>query len=98
MSWIEDWFKKEHDKDKCGAYIFATKSDSVFTPACRIHDLEYVKNETGEQNKTRLQIDKEFLQNLLVIANEHSGVRKTYLVTRAYMYYGLVRVFGGLVW
>ncbi len=56
----------------------------LFDPFCKIHDTNYIKN----NNKTRGEIDKEFLNKMLYVS---SNIFKVFF---AYLYYYLVRIFG----
>lgn len=77
----------------CGiSYIGLFEASSAFQAACAMHDLEFEKNEAGTQPKTRAQVDREFLDNMLAVAPTFR------LRARAYVYFGLARTFGGLFW
>ena len=78
--------------DKCGIKGIVTWTPEGFKAACKIHDLEFIKNEQGTQTKTRKQVDDELLVRLLAASD--TKLKRI----GAYVYYGISRVFGGWFW
>lgn len=81
-------------KDKkdlgCGVEPVMSSREDVHDPACVTHDYRYV-----EHDKPRKESDKEFLDNMLKINSRFkSGSMRAFLNARAYLWYGIVRVFG----
>lgn len=79
--------------DRCGIYPFVLPLYHPFTPACEIHDREYV-----DQKKPRAQVDKELLENFQDIARDSIGLAREQLIREAKFYYRLARLFGGIPW
>lgn len=77
----------------CGiSKIWALPSTHWATSACQVHDAEYLLNEWRTQNKTRKQVDREFLASMLEHAS--SARRKA----TAYFLYAVARVGGAFYW
>ena len=85
-------------KIRCGYRWFA--SDKIFRlfgkqdpmyPACRLHDGLY----DNPGMLTRKQVDDLFYRRMLVEADHKNS---SWLKLQAYVYYGLARAFGWLVW
>lgn len=75
--------------DGCGiSTLVYVEETHPFTPACNQHDTGYVLKELS-----RKQIDKRFFKNMLAIAGNSPA-----LVSTAFLWFGIVRLFGGLVW
>ena len=99
MSWLSKLWKDEDEKERCGAGFLRTPKSDRLTPACAVHDVEYVRAEKGRQPKSRSQVDKEFLERMLeAVRFEPIGWRRTLLRTQAYTYYLIVRTIGGFFW
>lgn len=99
MSWLSSLWKKEGEKDRCGGGFLHTPQSDKLTPACEVHDHEYVKAESGEQTKSRKQVDDQFLDQMLtLVAYEKNSWKRGLLTVQAYTYYGIVRLVGGLFW
>jgi|DEB0MinimDraft_10_1074344.scaffolds.fasta_scaffold37715_3 hypothetical protein len=86
------------NKIRCGYRWFAT--DKIFKwlgttdpmlPACTLHDALY----DNAGSLTRKQVDDLFLRRMLV---EATTVNSSWMKAQAYVYYGLARAFGWLVW
>lgn len=75
----------------CGYGLFRTKdtNDPFFTP-CAYHDFAYGHKPKGLSRKAA---DKQLLQKCLEVAGDCTALK-----VRAYLYYGLARVIGGIVW
>lgn len=76
----------------CGIWPVLLGRSEKFFSACIGHDSEFVFNDTGEQTKTRKQVDDEFLARMLEVSEEGWD----YVV--AYFYYGLARSVGWIWW
>lgn len=62
--------------------------------ACQVHDYNYVSNEQPEPTvASRKDVDQAFLRVMLA----HSQGQPV-AVAKAYFYYGIVRLVGGLWW
>jgi hypothetical protein len=86
-------FLPEDECEGCGiGYLGLIETVSPFVPACLVHDLEFSLKEHGKQTKSRAQVDREFLENMLRVATTFR------LRALAYVYYGLARSLGGLFW
>lgn len=86
-------FLPEDECEGCGiGYLGLIETVSPFVTACKIHDLEFSLKEQGKQSKTRAQVDRQFLENMLRVATTFR------LRALAYVYYGLARTLGGLFW
>ena len=79
----------------CGYGLFKTGEDDPLLRACDVHDARYGQHEVGKEFEpySQARADREFLNNSLRLA----GGSKI-LKARAYIYYGLIRTFGWLVW
>jgi len=87
-------FNKFDYKDKknlgCGVEPVMSSREDVFDSACVTHDYRYV-----EHDKPKDESDDEFLDNMKKIANRFkSGSMQAFLKTRAYIWYGIVSLFG----
>jgi len=80
-------------EDICGISKWWGLPNSPFSSDCAAHDIEHLKQEAGTQTKSRKQVDREFLANMLKTA----GNSRT-LKLRAYLFYGVVRTFGWIYW
>lgn len=79
--------------DRCGiARVWALPVSHWANAPCAIHDREYLLNESGDQNKSRKQVDREFLRNMLSTAK---GVKQK---ATAYLFYTVARVGGHFYW
>jgi hypothetical protein len=86
------------NKDTCGLWPLSY-DDPDFLSACSVHDASYVNKELRRQTMSRKEADKWFLRNMLSkVDSESSRLKKVTMRGRAYVYYGLARVVGGLVW
>ena len=85
-------FLPEDDAEGCG-YSPIIWNDPTLFSACAIHDAEYGSNFLRQSEKTRAQVDKEFLSNMLDLSKGKPLAR-----ARAYVYYWIVRAVGGLFW
>lgn len=83
---------KDDSPAQCGIWKLLIPTSEKFTKACIGHDSEFVFNDTGEQTKTRKQVDDEFLARMLEVS-ERSWDRIV-----AYTYYWIARALGGLFW
>lgn len=81
------------EKDRCGVGAFSTDAHDPFNSVCEWHDKMFVLKEEGRQGFTRKEVDRRFLKAMLIQARGKKG-----LVARAYLYYGLSRLFGGPFW
>lgn len=91
--------KVEFNKEDFGGVTvfgidFKAPYQELFKWAYRRHDLQYQLFKNGG-NKTRKQVDKEFLQDLKNIIKRK---KKYYLYPLAHLLYGAVRVGGGYFW
>ena len=77
----------------CGVYPFETSSKDTFTKACKLHDLAYIEGSIEQKIFSRKEVDQIFLKQMLELSGE-SKLKKA----KAYTYYGLVRLFGGVFW
>lgn len=85
--------KNSDVKDQCGiARVWALPDKHWATSACAIHDAEYLLNESHSQNKTRKQVDREFLNNML----DGAGTLKR--KATAYALYCIARIGGYFYW
>jgi hypothetical protein len=84
---------KEDTKTGCGISTLWFDAYSEFNPACSIHDAEFRLQEEGFQTKSRKEVDRMFLQ--IMLSNSKG---KPLQVAKAYTYYGIVRLVGGLWW
>lgn len=83
----------EDECEGCGiGYLGLIETVTPFVPFCLMHDFEYGLKEQGLQKKTRAQVDREFLDGMLSVAETFR------LRALAYVYYGLARSLGGLFW
>lgn len=79
--------------ERCGIYPFTLPLYHPFTPACAVHDREYLA-----QAKPRKQIDDEFLEMMEEIAADAIGEAAKQLKNESKLYYKLARVFGSVPW
>jgi hypothetical protein len=99
MSWFSRLWRKENEKDRCGAGFLRLPKRHSLTPACKIHDIEYMMARDGNQIKTRRTIDLEFLDNMLFIADtEYPRYTRWFGFAQSYIFYGLVRVVGKFIY
>lgn len=85
--------KKEDPYDGCGVGIASTSKKDPFYESCRWHDATYSDGSIWQDKYSRETIDKHFLQQMLLIAGDSYGLKM-----RAYLYYGLARLFGSRLW
>lgn len=98
MSWFSKFWRRQHDKERCGIGFIRLPGGHCLTPACKIHDIEYLMAKNGNQLKGRKQIDQEMLFNMLTIANDRMFLGRWITKPQAYLFYYLVRWFGGIGW
>lgn len=70
----------------------------LFTPACSIHDIEFLKKEAGLSTQSRNLTDTQFLKAMLAMAATKSRIERLYLVPLAYSLYALARAGGRPAW
>lgn len=70
-----------------------TAKADPFTPACIAHDKAYTEGSFEQKWFTRKQTDQGLLYHMLEIADDNF-----LLQCKAYLYYGLVRMFAGSLW
>lgn len=80
------------DFDGCGITPLISPNDSL-RAACKRHDERYLFFGPGKRARERASVDKEFLLDMKRIIRS-SG--KWWLYPKAYLYYGIARVFGGI--
>lgn len=88
--------RRSGDDEYCGcgiSYIWATSPNDPLQEACAWHDAAYMKGSDEQQRFTRSVVDKTFLDKMLNIASDDWKLR-----ARAYLYYGIVRLFGSTFW
>lgn len=56
-------------KDECGL-IITTGQDDPMLEACLIHDKEYTAHHDGTSTRTETEVDTEFVNNMINIAEE----------------------------
>lgn len=75
-------------------YKFLSVSDMRFRPAMYWHDFSYkAGSDCQRSGMTRKEVDDRFLQHCLDLAANDWFARR-----RAYVYYAIVRAFGGPLW
>lgn len=79
--------------DRCGIGVFSTDDNDPFARMCKVHDEAYILKEKGEETMSRKEVDKRFLNAMLIRAG-----KSRYLKARAYLYYGLARTLGHPFW
>lgn len=78
----------------CGiSKIWLTPPDDVFATACAWHDAAYESGSPEQMLMTRKAVDQSFLKKMLLVAGWN-----VLLQLRAYLFYRLVRLFGGKYW
>lgn len=77
----------------CGISPLATGKKDPFFAACAWHDAAYLKNSIHQKKYPRSMIDRQFLNQMLYIADGDS-----LLIARAYLYYFLAKIFGPRFW
>lgn len=85
----------EEEPDRCGVGILNTGPHDPMLPACEIHDRRYEEKHTSQSSK---DADMEFLNNMLTIAHGRPVWQRPILYIQAYVYYAIVRIYGGLFW
>ena len=81
----------------CGIWPFQTGPDDPFNSACKLHDADFDAHHAGTSDKTRAEVDGDFLLRMMAIATREPEKRKrTKLIKRAWGYYRIVR--GPLGW
>ena len=84
----------EDKYDGCGiSNLISTGPKDPFYNACQWHDEAYSKGSFHEQNFSRKQMDLVFLAQMKLIAGKN-----LLLKTKAFLYYGIARLFGGTYW
>jgi len=83
------------ERNRCGVGSLSLPEDHPFTPACAEHDRRYLLYGKDRDQNMRKEIDKQLLQEMLIIANEFKGIKRAFYVGKAYLMYRLVRIFGG---
>ena len=83
---------KDDPRIACG-YGHFTVPAKDFIDACSFHDSAYLKDSWHQRNLSRLEVDRWFLCQMLLIANGNPLKKGL-----AYTMYGLTRVFGGMFW
>lgn len=83
---------KESSFTGCGDPPFTVR-DRRFIDACSWHDAAYSRGSWHQFNLSRYRVDRAFLEQMLQIAD--GQILPT---AKAYLYYGIVRVFGGIWW
>lgn len=81
------------DRDICGIGPFSTGQDDPFIRMCELHDKSFVLKENGEETLSRYEVDRRFLNAMLIRAGDSLKLR-----ARAYLYYGFARAFGAPFW
>lgn len=76
----------------CGPKGWIRAPDLGFGEPCNVHDYLYY---VGGGEPERLAADRRFLRDMLTVARGRSWWRRPWAVARAWLYYGLVRRFGG---
>ncbi len=76
----------------CGIWPLLLKN-TRFYPACVWHDHAYTEDSWAQNNYGRLNTDRWFLKQSLEIAGG-----SIYHKARAYLFFGLARVFGKIFW
>ena len=77
----------------CGVGPLTTSKEDIFYPACVWHDKAYTRGSKYQEYMSRGDVDDIFLSKMLDIAEDNAT--KT---AKAFLYYGLVRIFGGIFW
>jgi hypothetical protein len=84
---------KDDEHTGCGISPLATGKKDPFYEACRFHDLAYLHNSWHQLHLRRKEVDKYFLNMMLLIADGNP-----LLIARAHIYYRLARIFGTRFW
>ncbi len=99
MSWLSRLWRKENEKDRCGAGFLRLPKRHPLTRACKVHDIEYLMARDGNQLKSRKQIDEEFLYNMEYIADTEYGCYwRLVMLAQARIFYWTVRVVGKFIY
>lgn len=79
----------------CGiSYVWMNHNDR-FNAACEWHDAAYEARINGEPTPPLKEVDGMFLSQMKRIASEEPNVlKKSFLYTKAYLYWGFARVWG----
>lgn len=92
-------WEAEHVLDRCGVGFFRTSASDPMTVACTWHDKQYVLKDAGQQTLSRKEVDRRFLYSMVEIAKVQPTLKgRTWNYGKAYLYYGIVRAFGGFFW
>jgi hypothetical protein len=83
---------KDDKHEGCGIWPFLL-TNTRFYPACQWHDRAYEIRSWQQKDMTRKQVDEWFLVQMLFIAGNN-----LYHRSRAYLFYGIVRLLGGFFW
>lgn len=81
------------EPERCGVGEIVSTEDPDFQSACAWHDKAYSTSSWAENHLTREQVDRKFLEMMLLIAGWNPFKR-----ARAYFYYWLARAFGAQFW
>ncbi len=81
------------DRIVCGYWFINTGTKEKLIEACRWHDDAYTEGSFHQKKLTRSFVDKWFLDQMLLIAKDDISRQ-----VRAYAFYGISRIFGGLFW
>ena len=77
----------------CGIGRLSTGCNDPFLVCCIVHDLEYIKKEMCQQDKTRYQVDREFYDCMTKHVESGNGS-----YARRNTYYGIVRSTAWIWW
>lgn len=80
---------------RCGYGPFSLRRGHPFEPACKTHDDVFAAKDKGQPTISRNLADTNLLRDMLAIAKERNSA---WLKVQAYIYYGLARAFGKIVW
>lgn len=85
---------KDDKAEGCGiSKIWITSENDHFHRACSWHDSAYLEGSEASKYLSRKETDHRFLVQMLGIAKNDPMLK-----AKAYFYYGLVRLFGGVFW
>jgi len=83
-----------HDKNTvCGYWFINSGTKDKLLDACAFHDKAYTEGSWHQKNLTRLEVDKWFLKQMLVIAGDDPT-----RILRAHAFYRIARFFGWMFW
>lgn len=102
MSWLTKAIASLLPEDKectCGYGPFKLPADHPFTPACRIHDWEFVEAHKGTPDKRLAEVDADLFWRWVLIARKQPTPEKQIeLYEDAIKYWPLARRFGVFLW